>query len=132
MSEELGPVDASYYHSLIGILSCIVELGRVDINYEVSIVSSHLALPREGHLQELFHIFAYLKKRMNSEMVFDTILTDIDIDSFHPQDCNYSIYSIPGEELKGGVPPDMPAPIGMGLVTHAFIGAYHNVECLTR
>ena len=34
-------------------------------------MSSHLALPREGHLKELFHIFAYLRKYHNSEMVFD-------------------------------------------------------------
>ena len=95
-------------------------------------LSSHLALPREGNFQEILNIFAYLNKNTNLEIVFDPCDQYIDMDSFHPQDCNYSIYSIPGEELKGGVPPDMPAPIGMGLVTHAFIGAYHDVECLTR
>ena len=45
VTEELGPEDASYYHSLIGILRWIVELVRVDINVEVSMMSSHLALP---------------------------------------------------------------------------------------
>ena len=33
--------------------------------------SSHLFLPREGHLLQLFHMFAYLKRNHNSEMVFD-------------------------------------------------------------
>jgi hypothetical protein len=71
ISPELGEDDASYYHSLIGVLRWIVELGRVDIDVEVSMMSSHLALPREGHLRELYHIFGYLKAHSNAEMVFD-------------------------------------------------------------
>ena len=50
--------DAAYYQSLIGILRWIVELGRVDVCLEVSMMSSHLALPREGHLEQVLHIFA--------------------------------------------------------------------------
>ena len=61
-SPELKPNDASYYMSLIGILRWIVELGRVDICLEVLMMSSRMALPREEHLRELFHIFAYLNK----------------------------------------------------------------------
>ena len=32
MTEDLGEDDAAYYHSLIGVLWCIVYPGRVDIN----------------------------------------------------------------------------------------------------
>ena len=48
-----------------------MELGRVDINVEASMLYSHLGMPREGHTQELLHVFTYLKKNMNTEMVFD-------------------------------------------------------------
>ena len=61
VSPELDAEDPSYYQSLIGVLRWIVELGRVDICLEVSMLSSHLALPREGHMQQVFQIFAYLK-----------------------------------------------------------------------
>ena len=61
VSRELNEVDAAYYQSLIGILRWMVELGRVDVCLEVSMMSSHLALPREGHLEQVLHIFAYLK-----------------------------------------------------------------------
>ena len=50
----------------------MVNLGRVDICLEVSMMSSHLALPREGHLEQLYHIFAHIKKYYNTEMVFDS------------------------------------------------------------
>ena len=45
---------------------------------EVSMMSSHLALPRVGHLKEVFHMFAYLKAHSNTELVFD--LTPVDFD----------------------------------------------------
>jgi hypothetical protein len=71
VTPELDPDDASYYQSLIGILRWIVELGRVDICLECSMMSSHLALPREGHMEQVYHIFVYLKKYHNTELVFD-------------------------------------------------------------
>jgi len=46
ISPELPPAKAAYYQSLVEILRCIVELGRIDINTEVSKMFSHLALPR--------------------------------------------------------------------------------------
>jgi hypothetical protein len=82
VSPELGPTEAAYYMSLIGILRWIVELGRVDVCLECSMMSSHMALPREGHLYELFQIFGYLKKYHNTEMVFDPSDPVVDQSSF--------------------------------------------------
>eukprot|EP00957_Ditylum_brightwellii_P027061 2045980-Ditylum_brightwellii.AAC.1 len=50
-SPELGATDVSYYHSCIGVLRWIMELGQVDIITELLLLSSHLALPRKGHLE---------------------------------------------------------------------------------
>jgi hypothetical protein len=65
----LKGTEAAYYMSLIGILRWIVELGRVDICLEVSMMSSFLAQPREGHLDQVLHIFSYLRQHHNAEMV---------------------------------------------------------------
>ena len=86
VSPELPPIEAAYYMSLIGILRWIVELGRVDICLEVSMMSSHMALPREGHLAQLFHIFSYLRKYHNSELVFDPSDPVIDESKYQKQD----------------------------------------------
>ena len=56
ISQEINPQDLSYYQSLVVILRWIVELGRVDICVEVSMMSSHVLLPRQGHLDKVFHI----------------------------------------------------------------------------
>ena len=86
VSPELNPNDAAYYQSLIGILRWIVELGRVDMTTEVSVMSSCLALPREGHLRQLFHIFQYLSKHHNTEMVFDPSLPETNQADFPERD----------------------------------------------
>ena len=62
VSPELNAIDAAYYQSLIGVVRWMVELGRVDICTEVSMLSSCLVLPREGHLLKLFCMFSYLEK----------------------------------------------------------------------
>jgi hypothetical protein len=79
ISPKLGEVYASYFHSFVGVLWLIVELGRVDINVEVSMMSSHLALPRVGHLKEIYHIFAYLKAHSNTKMVFNPTPVTVDM-----------------------------------------------------
>ena len=70
-SPKLDPSLPSYYQSQIGILKWMVELGRIDMMMEVSMLASHLAMPREGHLDAIFHIYAYLKQKYNSRLAFD-------------------------------------------------------------
>jgi hypothetical protein len=133
VTPELGEADASYYHTLVGILRWSVELGQVNINVEVSMMSSHLALPREGHLKELYHIFAYLKARPNAEMVFDPTPIEPDKTLFERQDWSYSAYGY--EDLKEELPSDMPVPHGQLMTMRVFVDADHagdQVTCRSR
>ena len=81
-SYELNPKDAAYYQSLIGVLRWIVELGRVDICLETSVMSSMLALPRFGHLEQVLQIFGYLRDKHNAELVFDPTYPTFDEAAF--------------------------------------------------
>ena len=138
VTRELEPGEASYFQSLIGILRWIVELGRVDICTEVSMLSSHLALPREGHLEALYHVFSYLKSHCNSEMVFDPSKPDIDPEDFLRQDWSLSIYgdklevvprAVPFEESGPG---DMPEPRGRGFRMRVFVDCDLGGDLVTR
>ena len=49
-------------------------------------MSSHIALPREGHLEQVFHIFLYMKKYHSTKMIFypsDPVMNKVD---FQKQD----------------------------------------------
>ena len=88
----LDPAQSTFFQSQIGVLRCIVELGLVDIITEVSELSSFLAMPREGHLDAVFHIFNYLDKRHNARIVFDPSDPEVDLSSFKDgHDWNHSV-----------------------------------------
>jgi hypothetical protein len=126
----LDPAGAAYYQSLIGILRWIVELGRVDVCLEVSVMSSHVAMPREGQLLALFHIFSYLKKYHNTELVFDPSDPVIDESEFERKDWTSSEFGhIDGEEE---LPRNMPEPRGQGFKIRAKVDADHASDTVTR
>lgn len=130
VSPLLPPLQATYYQSLIGVLRWIVELGRVDICLEVSMMSSYLVSPREGHIQQLFHIFAYLKKYHNSEMVFDPTEPVTDMSKFERRD--WASTEFGHLEEKEEMPPNMPQSRGTGFVVWAKIDADHAADTVTR
>ena len=68
-SPELDTEWANYYQHLIGVLHWMLELGRVDIMTEVSILDSQMAAPCMGHLDASLHVMSYLKIKHNAHMV---------------------------------------------------------------
>ena len=109
VSPELERTDAAYYMSLIGMLRWrIIELGHVDVCLECSMLSSHLVLPRERQLYQLFQVFAYLKKYHNTKMVYDPSDPCINESTFELKDWTSSEFGhLQGKEE---LPPNMPEP----------------------
>ena len=130
VSEELSSSNASYYQSLIGILRWIVELGRVDVCLEVSTMSSHLALPRKGHMEQVMQIFGYLRKYHNAELVFDPSDPTINEQDFERRDWASSEFG--HVEGKEDLPPNMPEPRGLGFTIVAKVDADHASDTVTR
>jgi hypothetical protein len=67
--ERIGLKGGQYYQSLIGVLHWVCEVGRLDIL--VAVLIRYVVSPSEGHLLQVFHIFAYFKHHKWSWMVFD-------------------------------------------------------------
>ena len=120
---------SAYYQSLIGILRWIVELGRIDITAEVSMMASCMAMPRKGHLEQLFHIFAFLKNKHNTKMVFDPTELDIDESIFEGQD--WSPDSVYGECVEA-LPKNTPEARGNGFKIKAYVDSDHAGDTVTR
>ena len=95
-------------------------------------ISLHLELPCKGYLKEFFYVFAYLKKHMNSELVFDPTGPEIDKDSFQKQDWKYSVYSTTGVKLKEEIPHNMTNPLGLPFSMPIFLDADHAGDTVTK
>ena len=71
---------ASYFQNLIGVLRWIVELGRIDINYEVAVLSRYLAAPRTGHLKQALSILkSIMTMHLHLILLTSTSLTRLTI-----------------------------------------------------
>ena len=128
-SQELNNEELRFYQELIGILRWATELGRADILYEVSILSQYQAAPRQGHLEQLLHIFGYLKKRPKVSIYMDPSLPNIDYSDFKTNAKDFhEYYRDAYEEL----PNDMPRPRGHGVYITAFVDASFAQNKKTR
>ena len=106
----------------------MVDLGRVDLCYEVYMMSLQLALPCEGHLKEMFHIFDYLRKYHHYEMVFYTSDPVVGERQFEEK---YWTASEFGSHTKEELPANMPIPKGFGFVIRDYVDANHAGDPIT-
>ncbi|CAJ1937556.1 unnamed protein product [Cylindrotheca closterium] len=110
---------------LIGILRWLVELGRMDVCAEVSMMSLYNAMPHIGHFHAVLHLFGYLETHLSREIVMDSAymaLTDIPKSEWH------EFYPW----AKEVVPPDMPEALGRAVKIVMFVDASHASNLVTR
>jgi hypothetical protein len=124
----LNDEEASEYQQMIGILRWAVELGRIDIALEVSLLSSYLCAPRKGHMEAVYNIFAYLDKHLESNLVFDDKIPSVDEEVFTKTNWADSVY----ETELPAAPPNMPEPLGNPVVISVFVDADHAGNVVTR
>ena len=84
----------------------MVEIGRIYIATEVSMMISHNACPREGHFETVLHMMGYLKGRHNSRLAMYPNYPTVNEDSFKDQDW-YRKYG----DIKESIPINAPPPI---------------------
>ena len=87
ISAELGDDQATKFQQMTDILRWLIELGRIDIITEVSLLSSFNVNPCEGHLEAAYHVFKYLYNHMNGgRVVFDDRLPEVKKEQFKDVD----------------------------------------------
>jgi hypothetical protein len=116
------------YQQLIGTLRWMIELGRVDILHEVSKLSSYQAAPRQGHLDAIYKIFAYLKKHERSRMLFDSYEIIPKDNLFEEYDTWHDFY----DEAEEPIPKNAPEPFGPPIRMSVFVDADHAGNLITR
>ena len=131
MSEELQGDEITMFQELIGELRWAIEIGRVDIHTEVAMLSAYQASPRKGHLEQVIHIYSYLKKYEKLTLYFDPqvpVLGNIATFDANTPDTFKEQYRDAEEE----VPNNMPTPRGRMVTTTAYVDASHAANKMTR
>jgi hypothetical protein len=81
----------------------------------------------EGHLEDVFHVFAYLGLHHNASIVFDPNHPSVDMGTFIKTDCN-SMYGNANEMI----PSDTPFPHWKEVDLRLFVDSDHSGEQFTR
>jgi hypothetical protein len=105
----------------------MVELGCIDIATEVSLLSSHLTYPCEGHLETALHIMSYLSQKHNTRLIFDPTYPKIDMRQFPQYDWT-KFYG----NVEEAIPVEMPKPLGKDLDICMMCDSDHAGDKRTR
>jgi hypothetical protein len=123
---ELCDVDeAEFYQQQIVVLRWAVELGRLDITGEVSMLAAFTAAPRIGHSKAVLHIFTYPNQHDRSKLVLDDsyarIEDEVEFDwsQFYPN-------------AREDIPNNVPEPRGNEVQMIIFVDADHAGDKMTR
>mmetsp|Transcript_18822 Transcript_18822/g.26690 ORF Transcript_18822/g.26690 Transcript_18822/m.26690 type:complete len:441 (+) Transcript_18822:2780-4102(+) len=126
-SEFLDDENIEVYQSYMGILRWGVELGRIDLAQSCSLMARYSNAPRRDHLDKVLGIFAYVKKHLQSRLVFDYRARnwskirwlEHDWSDFYPDafEC---------------VPTNAPKPRGKAMQINMFCDASHATDLITR
>ena len=84
-------------------------------------------LPRKGHLEQVYHVFGYLKTHSKRCLFFNPRHPDIDKRAFSTYEW-YDFY----RDAKEQVPIDMPPPCGCAVSTDCFVATDHASNTVTR
>ncbi len=120
LSDLLDPDCSSFYQHLIGVMKWMVELGYIDITAEISMLSSYLACPREGHLENALHVMGYLQLKHNSQLIFDPTYPVIDQTAFPSFD-----WTEFHGNMEEAIAPDMPPPLGKDIDLRMMVDSDH-------
>jgi hypothetical protein len=124
-TDLLSDEEAGFYQSQIGILRWAVELGRIDIATEVSMLAAFSVAPRQGHLAGVLHLYAYLNTHDRSRLVLDpSFLPDIPCPAYDWTD----FYG----DVQEAIPPDRPQERGQAVQTTAFVDSDYAADLVSR
>ena len=104
----------NFYQHVIGMLRWLVELGRLDILLETSLMSSYLACPRIGHLEQALHIFHYLERHDNSWLAMDPQSIEVSWNGAPDQspEIRRKMMQTIYRDATEDIPPNAPEPLG--------------------
>ena len=105
----------------------MVEIGRIYIATEVSLISSHLAYHQEGHLETDLHVMACLKQKHNYRLVFDPTYPKIDESIF--KYCDWKYFYGDAEEA---IPPNSLKPLDKDVDLRAKVDSNREGDKETR
>ena len=62
-----------WYQEIIGSLLWSIEIGRIDLLFQVAVMFKHIDLHIEGHIEQFLNTMGYMKNHNKIRLIFDSI-----------------------------------------------------------
>ena len=135
VSDQCTQEEHQFYMQMVGIARWMIEIGRLDIAYEIYLMSRYLANPQIGHLIQMIHLFQYLHCNQGMDLIYDPTRIHVRESSILPhQRASYKAKDLCAlyPDAIDFTPPNMPMPLGMAVQINAFVDADLVGETTTR
>jgi hypothetical protein len=121
-TQELDADGITMYQELIGELRWATEMGRVDILFELAILSAYQASPRQGLFDQLLKIYGYLKHKPKVTLYLNPTQMPVPANVFKDNSHEFKEQYCNAKEL---LPHDMPTPRGNSVRITAYVDSDH-------
>ena len=122
------------FQQILGMLRWLIELGRMDVLLETTLLASFLMSPRIGHLNQAAHIVAYLRKHNRSTIMMDPEKIDVvwkgNVED-HP-DRRRGIMRTIYRDAESDTPSNAPKTRGKSVQLNVYCDADHAGDRITR
>ena len=135
VSTSCSPDEHQFYQQIIGIARWMIKIGRIDIAFEVSLMSRYLASPRVGHLTQMLHMFQYLHCNQGLDLVYDSTKINLRESTILPQQrADHKAKELRAlyPDAVDYIPPNMLEALGTSVQINAFVDADLAGETTTR
>ena len=107
---------------------------RIDINYEVAIISQYLANPRWRYLHQALHLFKYLDIHKESFLRFDPTYLDVELplNSEDNPKCKTKVMKEFYPDAEEAIPSNALEPRGKAVQINCFVDTYHAGNVITK
>ncbi len=96
---------------------------------EVSLMSRYQTNPRESHLEQLLHIFGFLKRHPKLTLYMSPELPSMDFGDFRTKKSAFAEFY---HDAKEPMPHQVPEPRGRSRIISSFVDASHAANKITR
>ena len=104
-----------------------MEMDRVNIITKVSMMASHMAIPREVHLEAVLYVFAFIRHKYKSRVAFEPIYTTFNTSDF--KECKFKDFY---GKLEEAIPPNSPKVRGKKVDLRGYVDSDHTGERKTQ
>ena len=135
MSELCISDEHQFYQQMVGIARWMIEVGRIDISFEVSLMSRYLSCPRVGHLYQMLHMFQCLYCNQGLDLIYDSTKINVrELTVLPHQRADYKTkeLGVMYPDATDYIPDNMSEALGKRVQINAFVDAYLAGETTTR